>query len=73
MHGGTVQVHSEGPGKGSEFVLRLPVAGQVKDKGPREAAGDKEDVPAAPKSRILVVDDNRDAAESLAILGFARR
>jgi PAS domain S-box-containing protein len=66
LHGGSVEAKSDGPGKGSEFVVRLPLAvGRLglPDRCPR--AG----VPAtvAPR-RILVVDDSRDAADSLGLL-----
>jgi CheY-like chemotaxis protein len=66
MHGGRIEARSEGLGKGSEFVVRLPVV--VGASGP-PAPADK-DEPAAPKSslRILIVDDNRDAADSLVLL-----
>ncbi len=65
MHGGRIEASSEGPGKGSEFVVRLPAA---MASGP-ETAG-RTDEPPAPTSslRILIVDDNRDAADSLAML-----
>jgi PAS domain S-box-containing protein len=64
LHDGTVTAHSEGPGKGSEFVVRLPVLPeQPKRDAPRPAAD-----PAAPSRRILVVDDNPDTASSLAML-----
>jgi PAS domain S-box-containing protein len=66
-HGGTVKAHSGGPGKGSEFVVRLPVAAESKDRGQDGAAG-IEKVAAPAKCRILVVDDNQDAADSLAML-----
>jgi signal transduction histidine kinase/CheY-like chemotaxis protein len=64
LHGGTVEAHSEGAGRGSEFRVRLP-------QGP--AAHDGADVaPAATDSahrqRVLVVDDSRDAAETCAML-----
>ncbi len=67
MHGGTAEAHSDGPGKGSEFVVRLPLAVERKDKGPQGTA-DGEKVLPPMKRRILVVDDNRDAADSLGML-----
>jgi len=67
LHGGTVAVHSDGPGKGSEFRVRLPLVAE-----PGRAAPAAQPVPElGPRPavrRILVVDDNRDAAESLAVL-----
>jgi signal transduction histidine kinase/CheY-like chemotaxis protein len=67
MHGGSIEARSEGPGKGSEFVVRLPVA-TLSSQGAHAANGEGE--PAAPtiRHRILVVDDNRDAADTLAEL-----
>jgi CheY-like chemotaxis protein len=65
MHGGTIEARSDGPGKGSEFAVRLPV---VLVPAARQSAGGGGIADAtAPKSalRILVVDDNRDAAYSL--------
>ncbi len=66
MHGGTVHAHSEGPGKGSEFVVSLPLVEppQARSASPAEtpAAG------AAVKRRVLIVDDNRDSAQTLAHL-----
>jgi PAS domain S-box-containing protein len=65
MHGGTIEARSEGPGKGSEFIVRLPARGE-----PRPAAL-SEPAAAAKKPdsrRVLVVDDNVDAAESAAAL-----
>ncbi len=63
MHGGTVDATSEGAGRGAEFTLRVPAASGA---GEAEAAG--EAPPAVASRRILVVDDNRDAAESLAMV-----
>ena len=64
MHGGTVDAHSEGLGKGSEFIVRLPALAAW-TTGEDEAA----DAPATlPDQRILVVDDNRDAAHTVAAL-----
>jgi two-component system, sensor histidine kinase len=63
MHGGTVSVRSEGLGKGSEFLVRLPLA--VEPARSRVEAAPAKSAPGAPAHRVLVVDDNRDAAESL--------
>jgi PAS domain S-box-containing protein len=67
LHGGTVEAHSDGPGKGSEFTIRLPVAAQATGEGPQGTADDEQAVAPA-GCRILVVDDNRDAADTLAML-----
>jgi PAS domain S-box-containing protein len=66
MHGGRIEAKSDGLGKGSELAVRLPVVVEVSK--PSEPT--KEDEPAVPKSsfRILIVDDNRDGANSLAML-----
>jgi signal transduction histidine kinase/CheY-like chemotaxis protein len=67
LHGGRVAVNSDGPGHGSEFVVRLPPATQVamKATGPLPAA--RTDAGAAGR-RLLLVDDNVDAAEMLSVL-----
>jgi PAS domain S-box-containing protein len=67
MHGGSVVAHSEGLGRGAEFVIRLPLlpgAAEAQADDASRAAGS----PAAPGLVVLVVDDNRDAAESLAMM-----
>src|SRR5436305_2016099 len=67
MHGGSVEAHSPGLGQGSEFVIRLPVrvaAATAEPAAPHEA---RPFAPARPV-RVLVVEDNVDAAESLATL-----
>jgi signal transduction histidine kinase len=61
LHGGTVEARSEGPGRGSEFRVRLP----VKDAGPRETETRAHQHTRSGPLRVLVVDDNRDAASSL--------
>jgi signal transduction histidine kinase len=65
MHGGTVVAQSVGLGQGSEFVVRLPVVAAPSRPTPDADNGKK---PAVVKRRILVVDDNLDSAESLAML-----
>jgi two-component system, sensor histidine kinase len=66
LHGGTVEVHSAGPCKGSEFVIRLP---STAPPTPTMGSGESESA-ASPlgKLRVLIADDNRDAADSLALL-----
>jgi signal transduction histidine kinase/CheY-like chemotaxis protein len=66
MHGGSVDARSDGAGQGSEFVIRLPV---VADAGARQAVPlAQEDNTDGGRMQVLVVDDNHDAADSLAAL-----
>lgn len=67
MHGGGVAVTSEGEGKGSEFTLRLPLASQGGPVAPPHPLQSLTLANRLPR-RILVVDDNRDCAESLCML-----
>lgn len=64
LHGGSIEARSEGIGRGSEFIVTLPV---VTTAAPAPATGPVSGPAAAPR-RILVVDDNQDAVESLAVL-----
>jgi len=64
MHGGTVTACSEGPGRGTAFTVRIPALASEKV---RSQAGVPETIPVVGPRRILVADDNRDAAESLAL------
>jgi CheY-like chemotaxis protein len=65
MHGGSIAAASEGEGKGSAFVVRLPLAATATRHPPRAAAS----APALRAlQRILVVDDNRDSANTLGAL-----
>ena len=66
MHGGTVQAFSDGPGQGSEFVVRLPPRADTGHSALTVARAT--DAAGQAPVRLLVVDDNRDAADSLAML-----
>ena len=72
MHAGTVEAHSAGPGQGSRFVVTLPL--RTAPPATRQAMSGQAmpgSAPApatAPLGRILIVDDNVDAADSLAAL-----
>ena len=66
MHDGTVEVHSAGVGQGSEFVVRLPIVVEPPKTPPPEPTVSEPTTMIT--RRILVVDDNRDSAESLAML-----
>jgi PAS domain S-box-containing protein len=65
MHGGTIEAHSDGPGRGTEMIVRLPLSVEqpADPERPSPAGGE-----AARACRILVVDDNEDSAESLSTL-----
>jgi two-component system, chemotaxis family, CheB/CheR fusion protein len=65
LHGGTIEARSDGIGRGSEFVLKLPI---VAAKASAAAVQSPEPGPACTPLRILVADDSYDAVESLALL-----
>ncbi len=66
LHGGSIRADSEGPGRGSEFTVRLPASGPPSSpEGGRKPASAAAHRPARPL-KILVVDDSRDSARSLA-------
>lgn len=69
MHGGRVTAHSDGPGRGSEFVITLPLYAGAPAHGEaaQSTSQDREDGPRQ-GYMILVADDNPDALESLAML-----
>jgi len=74
MHGGRIRARSAGLGQGSEFIVRLPLAGVAEPSGSesRDASGPplaaERTVAAHAWKRVLVVDDNRASADSLAVL-----
>ena len=67
LHDGRVEAHSAGRGRGSEFIVDLPTAGSPKDKASNQNLSPTASNPAVAvrARRILVVDDNRDAATTL--------
>ncbi|WP_246522719.1 ATP-binding protein [Gemmata palustris] len=67
LHGGTVSAESPGPNRGSTFTVRIPLAVEA-GTASTHPPGTAEPSAGAPKLNILVVDDNRDAADSLALL-----
>jgi len=68
LHGGTVHAQSEGPGKGSEFTVRLPCSISPSTALPRADAPGRGASAETPGLKVLVVDDNVDAAASLALV-----
>jgi len=64
LHGGTVEGRSAGPGQGSEFIVRLPLPSFASRMEERKPPSGRQAVPA-PGVRVLVADDNHDAADSL--------
>ena len=67
MHGGRVECRSDGPGQGSEFIVRLPVLLSPGRKS-QPGEGESGDTHRCTPYRILVVDDNKDGADSLAMM-----
>ena len=67
MHGGTVEAHSAGLGQGSEFIVRLPVLLSSTAASQQSPAREQRSRPRRARA-MLVVDDNVDAADMLAML-----
>ncbi|HYX75429.1 MAG TPA: PAS domain S-box protein [Steroidobacteraceae bacterium] len=67
LHGGTIEAFSEGANKGSEFIVQLTASGTPPVQPVRTKPAAQEP-PAAPALRVLLVDDNRDAADTCATL-----
>lgn len=70
MHGGTIEAHSAGIGLGSEFLIKLPLPEQPTQapEQAREAPAGLAEAASSRRTKVLVVDDNRDAADSLGAL-----
>ena len=72
LHGGTIEARSDGERKGSEFIVRLPIQLSTATNPGETAAREETPNPSAPSvsigRRVLIVDDNLDAAHSLQIL-----
>jgi CheY-like chemotaxis protein len=64
LHGGTVQARSNGRECGSEFTVRLPLVEQIANEAERPSVALRSAAPL----RVLVVDDNRDSADSMVVL-----
>lgn len=67
LHGGTISARSAGPGKGSEFIVRLPLLIEAATNDPPTLNLGRSSRKASPL-RVAIVDDNRDAANSLALV-----
>ncbi|MCL5801380.1 MAG: ATP-binding protein, partial [Gammaproteobacteria bacterium] len=68
MHSGTVEAESAGTGRGSRFTVRLPIAAESAEVSDLGSSGVLTSTSAARKLRILVVDDNVESAEAMAML-----
>jgi CheY-like chemotaxis protein len=66
MHGGSVTAHSQGAGRGTEFRIRLPLLLDPAEVG-GDAPTENGDAPGE-SLRVLIIEDNRDAAETLDVL-----
>ena len=66
LHGGAIEARSAGPGRGSEFIVRLPL--NAVESGAAQIGGLDMPRSGPPGRRVMVADDNKDAADSLAML-----
>jgi CheY-like chemotaxis protein len=68
LHGGSTSAQSAGVGHGSTFIVRLPQAGPLTNHAPQPERAERATPPTPSGRRLLIVDDNRDGVESMAIL-----
>ena len=68
LHGGTVAAHSQGPGQGTEFIVRLPTVRITPGSEPEQPKRHVLEQAASYQGRILVVDDDADSAECLSLM-----
>jgi PAS domain S-box-containing protein len=66
LHDGSISVRSDGPGKGSEFIVRLPIDAVQLERTTKPPVSQRGD--SLPQRRVLVVDDNKDSAASMGML-----
>ena len=66
LHDGSISVRSDGPGQGSEFIVRLPVAALQPERTTKPPVSQR--TASLPQRRVLVVDDNKDAGASMGML-----
>jgi two-component system CheB/CheR fusion protein len=67
MHGGSVEAHSDGPGRGTEFLVQLPIS-MISGGSRRQPPGPTPEAAEPVKRRILIAEDNEDTASSLATI-----
>lgn len=68
LHGGTVSAHSDGPGRGSEFTVRLPSSTPAAQPAHPTSRGAAFRLADSRRKRVLVVDDNRDGAQMISMI-----
>jgi PAS domain S-box-containing protein len=63
MHGGEISAHSDGPGQGTTFVIKMPLCERMVKAAPSHV-----DTPPSIANRVVIIDDNEDAADTLSML-----